>query len=73
MHTTVHRLITSGRARELRVAARLSLDSAGELCGVTGDAVRKWEQGVRYPVTRHVPAYWRLLSRLEAAGEEASA
>ena len=48
--------------RALRRAAGVSLTRAGEALGVSHEAVRLWELGLRQPRGRNLLAYARLLA-----------
>lgn len=56
--------IDTGRARELRVNAGLSLDDLARDCQVTASCVMRWERGQRQPRGRNRGAYHRCLKRL---------
>lgn len=62
----LHKWITSGRARELRLGAGLSLAAVAADCEVAPAAVLRWERGERTPRGRNVGVYFRFLSRLAA-------
>jgi len=65
--TAARDLARSGRARELRLAARLSLAEMAGAVGVSAATVSRWECGQRRP---HGPAalrYGALLDALERA------
>lgn len=65
-------LIATGRARELRELAGLTLVAAAKKCGgVHPAAVLRWERSDRRPMGRNVGAYLRFLRRLEAAAQDA--
>jgi hypothetical protein len=56
--------ISSGRAREIRLAAgRTCLAVAGEV-GVAESTVGRWENGQKFPGPAHAAAYHALLTRL---------
>jgi DNA-binding transcriptional regulator YiaG len=60
----VRRWITTGQARELRLAAGLSQALVAQDCEVTPSAVHRWEMGGRMPRGRNVVAYHRFLAKL---------
>jgi transcriptional regulator with XRE-family HTH domain len=60
----VRRWITTGQARELRLAAGLSQALVAQDCEVTASAVHRWEMGGRTPRGRNLVAYHRFLTRL---------
>jgi hypothetical protein len=63
----VRALVESGHARELRIKAGYTLETAGRACGgVHASAVLHWERG-RAPRGRNLLAYARFLRKLEAA------
>jgi len=65
----VRSLIESGKARELRTRAGLTLADAAQACGdVHPASILRWEQG-RVPRGRNLAAYSRFL--LQLAGREA--
>ncbi len=56
--------ITTGYARDLRVAAGLSQALAAQDCEVTASTVHRWETGGRLPRGRNITAYHAFLARL---------
>lgn len=65
----VRGLIESGKARELRLSAKLTLMDAGAACGgVYPSAVLLWESGKRMPRGRNIRAYARFLDQLGRSG-----
>ncbi|QUF06762.1 helix-turn-helix transcriptional regulator [Actinosynnema pretiosum subsp. pretiosum] len=56
--------ITTGYARDLRVAAGLSQALAAQDCEVTASTVHRWETGSRLPRGRNITAYHAFLARL---------
>ncbi|MGO1056965.1 helix-turn-helix transcriptional regulator [Crossiella sp. CA198] len=56
--------ITTGYARELRVAAGLSQALVAHDCEVSASTVHRWERGNRLPSGRNVVAYHSFLARL---------
>lgn len=56
--------ITSGYARDLRVAAGLSQALVAQDCEVTASTVHRWETGDRLPRGRNITAYHTFLARL---------
>lgn len=71
--SALRHLTKSGRARELRLAAHLSLPEVGEACGVSHVCVSRWERGERRP--RGAPAlrYAALLDALAKAEQQRAA
>ena len=61
----VRQLAKSGRAKELREGAHLSLAEIGAFVGVSDVSVLRWERGERRPHGRPALRYLRLLDRLE--------
>lgn len=64
--------ITTGYARDLRVAAGLSQALVAQDCEVTASTVHRWETGDRSPRGRTITAYHAFLARLverEQGGE----
>ncbi|GAA0263622.1 hypothetical protein GCM10010492_75850 [Saccharothrix mutabilis subsp. mutabilis] len=64
--------ITTGYARDLRVAAGLSQALVAQDCEVTASTVHRWETGDRSPRGRNITAYHAFLARLverEQGGE----
>ena len=59
--TELNKLIASGEARKLRLAAGMSLENVGSDVGVTAAAVFRWESGERRPRGRNVIAYHQCL------------
>lgn len=57
----------SGRAREVRVAARISLREMGAALGCTHTDVWRWETRRRVPAREQALRYGRLLASLEKA------
>jgi DNA-binding transcriptional regulator YiaG len=54
--------------RALRLAARVAREAIGEVCGVSGEAVRLWENGRRNPSGAHLIAYVAALRVLRGGG-----
>lgn len=52
--------------RAIRLAAGASLPELGRVLGVTGEAVRLWESGLRNPRGANLAAYIRVLSLLQS-------
>ena len=63
------RLLRSGEARDIRVAAGLSQPEIARSIGVTPGAVSRWETGERRPVGEPAIAYAELLRSLREAGQ----
>jgi transcriptional regulator with XRE-family HTH domain len=63
----VRAFVRTGRARQARLRAGLSLREVAESVGVSDAAVSRWEVADRTP--RGLPAvrYWRLLQQLRVA------
>lgn len=59
-------LASSGRAREIRLAARLTLHEMAELLDVHLSTLHAWERGARRPGRDAAARYGRLLADLEA-------
>jgi transcriptional regulator with XRE-family HTH domain len=57
-----------GRARQLRLAARLSLADVGRACGVDQSTVYRWETGRRSPRGEAALRYEAFLRALEGRG-----
>jgi transcriptional regulator with XRE-family HTH domain len=64
----VRHLCTSGRARALREAARLSLEDVAEAIGSSPSTIGNWERGIRQPRTAVALRYGEFLSALIGAG-----
>lgn len=62
--STVRELCASGRAREVREAARLSGREVAAACGVTPVCISRWETGMRRPYGDAALRYGRLLAVL---------
>lgn len=56
----------SGKAREVRLLARLSLSEVGAQCGTDASTVSKWETGQRRPRGESGLKYARLIQELAA-------
>ncbi|WP_185845907.1 helix-turn-helix transcriptional regulator [Kibdelosporangium aridum] len=56
--------ITTGQARDLRVAAGLSQAMAAQDCEVAASTVHRWERGNRLPRGRNLVAYHSFLAHL---------
>ncbi len=65
----VRQLLHSGEARRIRLASKLSLAEVGGVVGVSTATVSRWETGQRRPSGRLALVYWRLLTRLDQAGD----
>jgi helix-turn-helix protein len=61
----VREWIESGKARDLRVSAALSLAAAGRDVEVGPDTILRWERGDHVPRGRNVMAYYTFLHRLD--------
>ena len=61
---TVRRMAASGRAREIRLAARVPLATVADAVGVTPSAVLRWETGERQVATRNAVRYGQVLTDL---------
>jgi DNA-binding transcriptional regulator YiaG len=64
----VRELAASGRARELRLAARLSQTEIADACGVAPSLVSRWESGRRRPRGRAAHIYVAILDAAEREG-----
>jgi len=62
--------VASGRAREVRLRARLSQNEVAEVVGVAQPTVAGWESGRKMPRGEHAARYADLLARLEQADQE---
>jgi transcriptional regulator with XRE-family HTH domain len=60
-------LSASGRAREIRAAARLSLAEVAAACGIDEGTLSRWERGQRRPRS---PVALRYLAVLDALDRE---
>jgi transcriptional regulator with XRE-family HTH domain len=58
--------ISSGEAREIRVAARLSISEMAAACGVDQSTLWRWEQGKRLPRGEHAVRYADVLDSLQS-------
>ena len=63
----VRQAARDGRARETRVAAGLSQADVAAVCGVSPQAVTRWERGERVPRTTSALEYGKLLTQLGLA------
>jgi DNA-binding transcriptional regulator YiaG len=63
----VRDLATSGRGREIRESAHLSLADIGRSSGVHYSTVARWERGERLPRGEAALRYLALLDRLAKA------
>lgn len=63
------RLLRSGEARDIRVAAGLSQSEIARSIGVTAGAISRWEGRERRPVGEPAVAYAELLRSLREAGQ----
>jgi transcriptional regulator with XRE-family HTH domain len=68
----VRAMAASGRAREIRLAARLNLSEVANATGVTATTVYRWEKGERTPTGEPALRYGALLDQLSAATAVAS-
>lgn len=64
---SVRALARSGRAREIRAAAGLSLADVGGAVGVAAGTVQRWENGLRKPYGAPALRYGALLDALDRA------
>jgi transcriptional regulator with XRE-family HTH domain len=69
----VRALAQSGRAREVRLAAQLSLYDVAGAIGSTASSVLRWEQGVRRPYGEPALRYGSLLEALARQIENSDA
>lgn len=65
--SALRHLAESGRARELRQRAQLSLPEAAAACGVSHVCVSRWERGERRPRGPGALRYAALLDALAKA------
>lgn len=63
----VRAIARSGRAREIRVAAGLSLADVAGAIGVAAGTVQRWENGLRKPYGAPALRYGALLGALDRA------
>lgn len=68
----VRRLAESGRAAEIRAAARLSLYDIADAIGSNASTVQRWESGERRPHGEQALRYAALLDALENDDEAAA-
>jgi len=61
----VRRRLKSGEARELRIAARMTLSEAARAAGVSTASAWRYENSERTPRPAQALAWSRLLERLE--------
>jgi len=64
--TQMRQMVRSGRARNIRVAARLTLAEVAQEVGVHPSTVHYWEVHGRIPRGEPATRYARLLADLEA-------
>jgi DNA-binding XRE family transcriptional regulator len=64
MLTEMRESCTTGVARKLREAARLTQREVGESCDVSGQTIALWETGKRTPTGAPALAYAKLLRQL---------
>jgi transcriptional regulator with XRE-family HTH domain len=62
-------LASSGEARRIRVAARVSLTELADEVGVTAGAVSFWELSKRRPSGRLAVRYLKALNKLQARAD----
>ncbi len=60
-------LATSGRGREVRLAARLSLADVAGVVGTAASTVQRWELGARCPYGAAAVRWLHLIETLEEA------
>lgn len=60
----VRGLLTSGRAKAIRIAALISLDEMAASIGVAASTICKWEAGVNIPRAAVAIRYGRVLKEL---------
>ena len=65
----VRELAESGRAREIRLAARLSLYDIAGAIGSNASSVQRWEAGLRRPYGEQALRWLALLDALERQRE----
>lgn len=58
-------LADSGRGREVRLAARLSLADVAGVIGTAASTVQRWEQGARRPYGEAALRWLNLIEALE--------
>lgn len=59
-------LTSTGKGQRRRIAAGLSLETAGRSIGVSAASVFRWERQERKPQGRNLVAYHKFLTRLGA-------
>jgi DNA-binding XRE family transcriptional regulator len=64
----VRQMLQDGGARSVRERAGLSQTEVGQVVGVSGAAVSRWEQGTRLPRSETGLRYARLLDSLAKLG-----
>ncbi len=60
-------LADSGRGREVRLSARLSLADVASVIGTAPSTVQRWEQGARRPYGAAAVRWLHLIEALEEA------
>ncbi|MDQ6876273.1 MAG: helix-turn-helix domain-containing protein [Candidatus Dormibacteraeota bacterium] len=63
----VRAFVRTGRARQTRLRAGLSLSEVAQSVGVSVAAVYRWETSDRTPRGEAAVRYWRLLQQLKVA------
>jgi DNA-binding transcriptional regulator YiaG len=63
----LRRLLASGEAERIRVAAGVSRAEAAKTCGVQTVTLMRWEEGRKKPTTRRALTYLHLLEMLSDA------
>lgn len=61
----VRELVTTGKARDLRLAAHLSLSEASAIVLVAPTTIFRWERGERMPRGKAALRYLQFLDRLQ--------
>lgn len=62
----MRRWIETGRARQLRIEAGMTLAEAADAMESNAQTVHRWERGERMPLGRNLRAYHQYLTGLEA-------
>lgn len=68
MLAQTRRLVTSGEARRLRVAAAVSLREMANAVGVSPSTILRWERAERSPRGEAAVRYGTLLDQLRSSG-----
>ncbi len=66
--STTRAALTSGKAREQRELAQITMAEVSRFLGVSRTAVAAWETKASVPTAEHALAYGRLLASLPRTG-----